>query len=672
VTSQDYDNWHMYIIDDCSTDNTVQVINRAIEGITNVTLICNETNKGAPYNHVNTIKQYCNVDDIIMLIDGDDALVSNNQIFQYYNNLYDGTTEFSYGSCWSMIDNIPLIAQHYPKHVKENRSYRNHRFNWNMPYTHLRTFKAGLLLSLDDSNFKDDTGNWYKAGGDGAVFYSVLEQADPSKVKVVQDVVYLYNDANPINDYKVNSDEQTRNANKILQSKVEHKDKFSVVVPTMWRYEGFVPFLSKLLNCTNVEEVIVIDNDTNSRPTLPTNSKLRVFEFGTNIFVNPAWNFGIKESRCNKVLIVNDDIEFDTAVFDAVSEYVTPDNGLIGLCPGEPDFNQYQITDGNIKIIKWQGEHTYGFGCMFFVDKRNWVDIPSDLKIYYGDNFTFDLMIAANKPNYLITNMKFGGKFAQTTSDTSITEGVLQRESVVYEQIKSHLPTLAKKDKFSVIIPTMWRAFEYLDLYDHLVNCDLVGEVIIINNDVSKTPLWLPTLSHPKIVMINQETNIMVNPAWNLGAEVAKYDRLCFCNDDIVFDTKLFEKIYDRVTPEYGPHGIIWGREDMGQPPTTDGSIEFMQWRPGFVAHCFGQLFFQHRSNWVPIASELKMYFGDDWIFHNAILTNKVPWLIYNIFFKSQGTMTASHSDLKSLSKERYEIEHPIYSEWQGKHPATI
>ena len=57
----------------------------------------------------------------------------------------------------------------------------------------------------------------------------------------------------------------------------------------------------------------------------------------------------------------------------------------------------------------------------------------------------------------------------------------------------------------------MWRAFEYLDLYDHLVNCDLVGEVIIINNDVSKTPLWLPTLSHPKIVMINQETNITVN-----------------------------------------------------------------------------------------------------------------------------------------------------------------
>lgn len=449
VVTQDYDNWHMYIIDDCSTDSTLEVIDRVVGETPNITVIRNNTNKGAPYNHVSTIKQHCNPDDIIMLIDGDDALVNSNQIFHYYNNLYDGTTEFSYGSCWSMVDSIPLIAQHYPKHVKENRSYRNHRFNWNMPYTHLRTFKAGLLLTLDDSNFQDEDGKWYKAGGDGAVFYSVIEKADPAMIKIVQDVVYLYNDASPINDYKVNGDEQTRNANKIIRK---------------------------------------LDN----------------------------------------------------------------------------------------------------------------------------------------------------------------------------------------KDKFSVIIPTMWRAVEYLELYDHLVNCDLVGEVIIINNDPSKTPLWLPTLSHPKIVMINQETNIMVNPAWNIGVEVAKYDRLCFCNDDIVFDPKLFEKIYDRVTPEYGPHGIIWGKEDMGQPPTTDGSIEFMQWRPGFIIHCFGQLFFQHKSNWVPIMPELKLYFGDDWVLHHALLRNKVPWLIYNTFFRSTGTITALQEDIKPLSRQRYEIEAPIYSEWLSKHPVTL
>lgn len=214
VISQDYDNYHMYIIDDCSTDNSVDVALKYRSD--NVTVISNTTNMGAVYNHVNTITQHCNPDDIVMLLDGDDWLVADNQIFHTFNNLYDGTTEFTYGSCWSLVDDIPLVAQPYPEKVKAARSYRKHRFNWNMPYTHLRTFKAGLLFGIDHQQFKDENGNWYKAGGDGAVFYSLIEKADPSKVKVVTDIVYVYNDVNPLNDYKVNSAEQTRNATRIL------------------------------------------------------------------------------------------------------------------------------------------------------------------------------------------------------------------------------------------------------------------------------------------------------------------------------------------------------------------------------------------------------------------------------------------------------------------------
>ena len=161
-----------------------------------------------------------------MLLDGDDSLVNNNQIFQFYNNLYmDYKTEFSYGSCWSMVDNIPLVAQNYPEEIKQNRKYRDYKFNWNMPYTHLRTFLADLLFRVDDSNFKDENENWYKAGGDGAVFYTLIEQADPDKVRAVTDIVYNYNDQSPSNDYKVNGTEQTNNANAILNR------KSTVVIP---------------------------------------------------------------------------------------------------------------------------------------------------------------------------------------------------------------------------------------------------------------------------------------------------------------------------------------------------------------------------------------------------------------------------------------------------------
>lgn len=214
VLAQDYDNYRMIVIDDASTDRTYEVASKYGSN-PNIEVRRREKNKGAVFNQVNAITE-CNPDDIIMLLDGDDALVNDPQIFQMYNNLYDGSTEFTYGSCWSMADNIPLIAQHYPEHIKTNKAYRQHRFNWNMPYTHLRTFLARLIHHVDYAKFIGPDGQWYKAGGDGAVFYEAIENADPAKVKVVTDVVYLYNDLNPINDYKVNGTQQTANANHIL------------------------------------------------------------------------------------------------------------------------------------------------------------------------------------------------------------------------------------------------------------------------------------------------------------------------------------------------------------------------------------------------------------------------------------------------------------------------
>ena len=446
VVTQDYDNWEMYIIDDASSDNGYDKALKYADD--RIHVIRNEENCGAVYNQIRSIRSACSDTDIVMLIDGDDSLVNDNQIFHYFNNLYDGSTEFTYGSCWSMVDNIPLVAQNYPEKIKQDRAYRDHRFNWNMPYTHLRTFQAKLILEADDSNFKDDNGNWYGAGGDGSVFYTAIENAEPSKVKVVQDIFYNYNDTSPLNDYKINGDEQTKNANHIL-------------------------------------------------------------------------------SR-----------------------------------------------------------------------KQN-----------------------------------------------------------------------ARKEKFSVIIPTMWRAMDLTpQLLDSLVAHELVGEVIIINNEVESTP-DLESLKHSKIVMLNQEGNILVNPAWNLGAQIAKHNKLCFCNDDIVFDTKLFDKIYSRVTPEFGPHGIIWGKAEYNQPPTTDGSIDFKEWQPGDVIHCFGQLFFQHRDNWVPVISELKLFFGDDWLFHNSLSRGRNPWLIYNINFESRNSATGLCEDIVPIVNERYAAEKPIFEQWSIDNP---
>ena len=226
VAQQDYYNYMMHIIDDASTDDTVKVamdyINSLPENIRyNFRVHLNSENHGAVCNQVTTIKNESG-HDIVMLLDGDDWLVNDPNIFHMYNNLYNDGAGFTYGSCWSLADNIPLIAQEYPPEVKANKLYRDYKFNWNMPYTHLRTFKSAMMHQYINKNgydaFKDEDGNWLKAGGDTAVFYAMIEMADPESVVCIPDIVYHYNDANPLNDYKVNAEEQNKTAAKVLNT----------------------------------------------------------------------------------------------------------------------------------------------------------------------------------------------------------------------------------------------------------------------------------------------------------------------------------------------------------------------------------------------------------------------------------------------------------------------
>lgn len=214
ILTQDYWNYEVFVINDLSTDSTQEILDKYKHNVY-IKVINNPVNMGAVYNQVSIIKR-CHPNDIIVLVDGDDSLVNDNQIFHRINNAYANGADFTYGSCWSMIDNIPLVSQPYPKEVIKNKTFRQHKFNWNMPYTHLRTFAAHLIQDVNDSKFKDANGEWYKAGGDGSIFYEAIERAE--KIHVFQDIIYNYNDTNPINDYKINGEEQTRNANRILNT----------------------------------------------------------------------------------------------------------------------------------------------------------------------------------------------------------------------------------------------------------------------------------------------------------------------------------------------------------------------------------------------------------------------------------------------------------------------
>ena len=239
VASQDYDNYTHIMIDDCSDDESYDIAKRTIESLPEKIrdrffLLHNKENIGCIRNQITEIREYARADDIVMLLDGDDWLINNNTIFQYYNDLYDQGYEFTYGSMWSVVDNIPLIAQEYPAEVKKNKTYRSHHFNWKIPYTHLRTCLGKHFVGLDESKFKVDN-EWMKSGADNPLFYELIERIDPDKIYCNREIVCNYNDANPLNDYKIRGEEQNRNASNsyaVLKKDDKVNKKILVAIPT--------------------------------------------------------------------------------------------------------------------------------------------------------------------------------------------------------------------------------------------------------------------------------------------------------------------------------------------------------------------------------------------------------------------------------------------------------
>jgi FkbM family methyltransferase len=448
VASQIYNNYEHILIDDCSTETSNVALNTIANLPENIRhkfkLIKNSTNRGAVYNHINTIRDL-NDDDIVILLDGDDWLANRPDIFQYYNHIHENN-DFTYGSCWSVVDNIPLVSQPYPSRIKANKSYREHMFNWYAPYTHLRTFKAKLIKYEKDEVFMNKEGEWFKAGGDLATFYQAIENCDPDRVHCSSDVVYQYNDAHSNNDYKVNGEEQTKTARSIARVGAAPKEMFTVTVPTMWRcLDIFQRALIEYCNCDYVDEVIIVNNDVKLTQDweILNHEKIVMLNQEKNIKVNPAWNLGVKLAKNDRVAIINDDVVFDMKLFEKLQGRINSFSGVHGFITGEAHFNHPLSTDYSISFMNMQHDISlFGFGMAMFLHRSNWVVIPEQFEIYYGDDFIIKTHIDRNLTPVMIYNHRFESPMAATCTDPSLAASAAESyntESLLWQEMLNQL-----------------------------------------------------------------------------------------------------------------------------------------------------------------------------------------------------------------------------------------
>lgn len=175
----------------------------------------------------------------------------------------------------------------------------------------------------------------------------------------------------------------------------------------------------------------------------------------------------------------------------------------------------------------------------------------------------------------------------------------------------------------SVIIPTMWRSPHVIDLLTQLDKVDSVGEVILIDNQSSVAQ---DTSFLKKVVHIKNETNNYVSPSWNQGYNLSQYEHLCFLNDDIIIPDNVFALVDGFLSPRIGLVGLL---SDVYESIVSDvsrlGRAEGIR-----LSLCtnrnfgYGCCIFMHASNYKEIPDQLKIQYGDDFLFYSCTKNNFV------------------------------------------------
>lgn len=207
--------------------------------------------------------------------------------------------------------------------------------------------------------------------------------------------------------------------------------KYSVVIPTLWKSNRIHKLLRDLIGCEFVDEIILIDNAGKFFEYYEALDRVKLVQVEENIYVNPAWNLGIKIAKNHLIALINDDINFDTNLFGVIDENVLNEFGIVGM--GEGNYKDEIDESKGPYLDVWQpGVNDWGWGCMILLNKKNWIDIPEDIKIWYGDNIIKDVNPS---PKACLRNFKVETEMS-TTSDEKEWDDVKKKD---YENFINYL-----------------------------------------------------------------------------------------------------------------------------------------------------------------------------------------------------------------------------------------
>jgi len=223
VKLQNYENYQCVLVDDMSTDNSVNVIKEVIGNDKRFTLIENTQKKYALRNIYEAIQHSKpEKDDIIVTLDGDDWLF-NRGVLEKLNQVYeDSKCWITYGSYVEYPSKSRgKFSRKISEHIINQNSFRENKWT----SSHLRSFKYFLWNNINKQDLLDVNKQFYRMAWDLSFMFPMLEMAGDRSC-FIEDILYVYNLSNPINDHKIDNRLQVKTENAIrLKNKYERLER---------------------------------------------------------------------------------------------------------------------------------------------------------------------------------------------------------------------------------------------------------------------------------------------------------------------------------------------------------------------------------------------------------------------------------------------------------------
>jgi len=245
IISQKFTEYKVYLVDDLSTDNTVEKIKSLINGDDRFILISNSEKKFKLRNMDELFRDTNLFDDedIIVELDGDDWFYDDN-VLKLINSKYNSNPKLwlTSGSWVWSNRHVSFLTKFNTYSVKCNRiklsqlktwiihllsniyqlwltkgrwKWTNCQFGFSakanpdtvrheqFKFSHLRTWKVHLWRNINQDSLKYDDGNYFISAADVAYSFPMVEMAGNEHYEFIPDILLVYNGENPGSDHKV-------------------------------------------------------------------------------------------------------------------------------------------------------------------------------------------------------------------------------------------------------------------------------------------------------------------------------------------------------------------------------------------------------------------------------------------------------------------------------------